>query len=348
MQDQTDNSSVPVRLSVVVPCYNESACIQLLYDRLSAVCQSVFGTNYKIILINDGSTDDSWAMIQDLNAQDPHVAGVNLSRNHGQQNALTAGLVAADGDVIFILDADLQDPPENLGPMFEIMKKEGADIIYGQRVTREGETWFKKFSSRAFYKSFRKYTNVPIPYDTGDYRLMNRRALDAYLAMPETHRFFRGLSTWIGMKQVAFPFNRDMRVAGQSKYPLWKMISLSIDAFTAFSIRPLKLSIYCGFLMLFVGVLFLFYALYHWFVGSEFPGLTGIISLVVLLSAAQFIVLGMIGEYLGRLYEQGKGRPLYFVHEMIGIDHKPKVKLGYVPSQDLQKRMGSIMKAGEN
>lgn len=305
-----------VGLSAVVPCYNEEDCIDTLHARLSAACRDAAGDDYEIVLINDGSSDRTWPMMQALAAGDSHVVAIDLARNHGHQLALTAGLDLCRGDLVFVIDADLQDPPELLGPMLETMRAQGADVVYGQRRTRAGETAFKKHTASAFYRFLRSMTEVDIPVDTGDFRLMSRRALDVFRAMPEHNRFVRGMVAWIGMKQVPYLYDREARFAGTTKYPLKKMVRLTFDALTGFSMGPLRLASYIGFGLGAAGFLFILYLLALWSTGVTVPGWTSLMGVVVILGSVQMLLIGLLGEYLGRLYMQSKQRPLFVIKEV--------------------------------
>lgn len=329
------------RLSIVVPCYNEAGCLPELHGRLDAAARGVVAQSYEIILINDGSRDDSWAIMQALAAEHPHLTVINLSRNHGHQLALTAGLDLCRGARILIVDADLQDPPELLGPMMEMMDREGADIVFGQRTARDGETWFKKVTATAFYRVLKAATEVDIPLDAGDFRLMTRRALDVFLAMPESARFVRGMVAWTGFKQVPFPYQRAARFAGESNYPLSKMIRFALDALTGFSSAPLKLASHLGMWLAGASLLLILYIGIAWLRGVTIAGWTSLMLVVVMLGAIQMFVLGMIGEYLGRLYHQAKDRPLYVIADVIG-ESRAGSRLGHradaAPNQDAPKR----------
>ncbi len=305
-------------LSIVVPCFNEEACLEQLHRRLSDAAHAGVGADYELVLINDGSRDDSWAMMQRLAEVDPRVVAINLSRNHGHQLALTAGLDLCRGDTILIIDADLQDPPELLVPMLETMRREGADVVYGVRASRAGETPFKRATAHAFYRLLARSTDIEIPVDSGDFRLMSRRALNVFLAMPEQSRFIRGMVAWIGFRQVPFAYDRDKRVAGNSKYPFSKMVRFALDALTAFSSAPLKLASHLGLLLSFGSLLIVAYIMYAWATGQSVQGWTSMLLVVVVLGAAQMFVLAMIGEYIGRLYSQAKQRPLYIVEGIAG------------------------------
>jgi glycosyltransferase involved in cell wall biosynthesis len=224
-----------VALSIVVPCFNEEACLPQLHQRLGKAARASVGEDYELVLVNDGSRDSSWSEMRAMAANDPHLVAVNLSRNHGHQLALTAGLDLCRGDTILIIDADLQDPPELLPEMMRAMQSEQADVVYGVRNSRAGETAFKRATAHGFYRLLSRATDVHIPVDAGDFRLMSRRALDALLAMPEQARFIRGMVAWIGFRQVPFRYDRQERFAGETKYPLRKMMRFALDALTGFS-----------------------------------------------------------------------------------------------------------------
>ena len=306
------------KLSIVVPCYNEADCLPALHARLTDAALAVVGEDYEIVLINDGSRDASWAIMAQLASVDAHLVALDLSRNHGHQLALTAGLDLCRGQTIFVVDADLQDPPELLGPMLETMTREGADVVYGVRTDRAGESAFKKVTAAGFYRLLKSATEVDIPLDAGDFRLMSRRALDVFLAMPEQARFVRGMVAWGGFRQVPFAYAREARFAGETKYPLSKMIRFALDALTGFSTAPLRLASHAGLWLAFGSVLLILYIAASWLTGQAIQGWTSLMLVVVILGAIQMFVLGMIGEYIGRLYTQSKNRPLYIVQNIAG------------------------------
>jgi len=305
-------------LSIVVPCYNEQECLAELHQRLTESAREAVGEDYELVLVNDGSNDRTWHMMRELAAKDPRLVAINLSRNHGHQLALTAGLDLCKGERILIIDADLQDPPELLGDMLETMRREDADVVYGVRSSRVGETRFKRTTAHAFYRMLARATDVDIPVDAGDFRLMSRRALDALLAMPEQARFIRGMVAWIGFRQAPFAYKRDQRFAGETKYPLRKMVRFALDALTGFSSAPLKLASHAGLWLAAGSVLIVAYILFGWLSGRTVPGWTSLMLVVVVLGAVQMLVLGLMGEYIGRLYSQAKQRPLYIVQEIAG------------------------------
>jgi dolichol-phosphate mannosyltransferase len=329
------------QLSVVIPCYNEERCLDALHARVSAAARAAVGEDYEIVLVNDGSRDDSWAAMQRIAAADPHLVAINLSRNHGHQLALTAGLDLSSGAQILIIDADLQDPPELLGEMRETMAREEADVVYAVRRKRQGETWFKRATAAAFYRLLDRMTDTPIPLDTGDFRLMSRRALDALLSLPEQARFIRGMVAWIGFRQVPLVYDRAERHAGETNYPLGKMLRLAFDAMTGFSTAPLRLASHAGLLLTGASLLLLIYIAVGWLTGSAVQGWTSTMLVVVLLGAVQMFVLGMIGEYLGRLYVESKRRPLYLVADVTG-PVRGEARLGYRAETPSRARQEAI------
>jgi dolichol-phosphate mannosyltransferase len=316
-------------LSIVVPCFNEEACLGTLHQRLGASARKAVGEDYEVVLVNDGSRDSSWSIMQKLAAEDPHLVAINLSRNHGHQLALTAGLDLCRGDTILIIDADLQDPPELLTRMLQTMRKDGADVVYGVRHSRAGETAFKRATAHGFYRLLSRATEVDIPLDAGDFRLMTRRALDVLLAMPEQARFIRGMVAWIGFRQVPFPYDRQQRLAGETKYPLGRMIRFALDALTGFSSAPLKLASHAGLWLSVGSLLLIIYIAYAWAAGQNIQGWTSLMLVVVVLGAVQMFVLALQGEYIGRLYNEAKRRPLYIVQEVTGGVAR-EGRLGYV------------------
>lgn len=334
-------------LSIIVPCFNEQEVLPEFYRRMSAVCKTV-GKPYEIVFVNDGSSDRTWSTIRQWADQDHNVVGVNLSRNHGHQLALTAGLTLAHGQRILIIDADLQDPPELLPAMLEQMDQ-GADVIYGQRRAREGETYFKLTTARLFYWLIDKLTDTPIPRDTGDFRLISRRVLDVLLKMPEHHRFMRGMVSWVGFHQVPLMYDRDSRVAGQTKYPINKMVRFAIDAITGFSSRPLKLATYLGVLGAMLGVGFFSYSIISWLTGQTVSGWTSLMATITLFGSGHLIVLGVLGEYLARMYVQVKGRPLFIIKDVVCADDRAKIRiLATEPTQPIQSTPPRPFKSSGN
>jgi len=303
-------------LSVVAPCFNEQEVLPEFLRRIHAVLDGIGGSS-EIVLVDDGSRDGTWQAMTEAAAKSPRVVGVRLMRNHGHQLALTAGLTVCRGERVLIIDSDLQDPPELLPDMMKLMDQ-GADVVYGQRRQRDGESLFKRLSAAAFYRLIGRLTDVAIPTDAGDFRLVNRRVLDLLLGMPERHRFLRGMIAWIGGKQVPLPYDRQARAAGHSKYPLAKMVRFAADAITAFSVVPLMASMTIGWIMAAIGFAFFVYSIVGWLLDANLPGWTSLMAAVGLLGGMQFLMLGIIGAYLGRLYDQSKGRPLFMIRDIVG------------------------------
>jgi dolichol-phosphate mannosyltransferase len=310
------SDSAHLAVSVVAPCFNEEGVLPEFLQRVGLVLDSLGGTA-EIVMVDDGSRDATWQVLTDAAARDKRVVAVRLMRNHGHQLALTAGLSICRGERVLIIDADLQDPPELLPEMMKLVD-EGADVVYGQRRQREGESLFKRATAAAFYRLIGHITDVEIPLDAGDFRLLTRHVLDLLLAMPERHRFLRGMVAWIGGKQVPIVYDRKARAAGQSKYPLAKMIRFAADAVTAFSVVPLMASMTIGWIMAAVGFAFFIYSIVGWLLDATLPGWTSLMAAVGLLGGMQFLMLGIIGAYLGRLYDQSKGRPLFMIREIVG------------------------------
>lgn len=303
-------------LSVVVPCYNEEGSIRELYKRTKAACEAAPVKSYEIILVNDGSKDETLSIMREMTRREKNLVAVDLSRNHGHQLALSAGLHQAKGDYILVLDADLQDPPELLTPMLE-RARAGVDVVYGQRKIRKGETWFKLFATNLFYKLLSFLSDTKIPENVGDFRLMSRRVLDQLLAMPEHHRFIRGMIAWIGFTQEAFLYERDARFAGETKYPFHKLLQFALDAISSFSIKPLRVSIVFAVFGSAVAFLLGLYALYGYFFGHvTVAGWASLACIITFFGSLQLICLGLIGEYIGRTYIEVKDRPLFIIKDI--------------------------------
>ena len=303
-------------LSVVLPCYNESQVIRETHRRVSAACRNV-GRSYEIIVVNDGSKDATWAELLQLAKEDSHLVAVNLSRNHGHQLALSAGLHFTRGERILIMDADLQDPPELLPEMLR-KTDEGVDVVYAQRRSRPGDAPLKRVFCAVFYRLLDRLADSRIPLDTGDFRLISRRVCDVILAMPERHRFIRGMVSWVGYRQEAILYDRDARFAGETKYPLHKLVALAVDGIISSSLKPLAFAMVIGSIAASIGLLLLLYALYSWlFVGRTPQGWASLLVTVVLMGGLQLMVLGVMGEYLGRIHEQTRGRPMFIVDAVV-------------------------------
>lgn len=302
-------------LSIVVPCLNEEESIPTLVGRLVETIKP-WAAQSEIILVDDGSTDETWHAIQAAQADCPQLVGLRLSANRGHQIALTAGLEAAKGARIMMLDADLQDPPELLSDMMFLMDR-GYDVVYGRRIERRGESIFKRASAHLFYRFLDFMSDVPIPRDTGDFRLVNRTTLDAVLKMPEKARFIRGMFAWAGFRQVGIEYVRAAREQGETKYPLRAMLRFAMDAMTAFSTKPLKLATRLSFFSLMVAGLMAIYVMRSLILFQTAPGWASVTLAISFFAGAQLLVLGIMGEYIGRLYVEAKNRPLYFVSEEI-------------------------------
>lgn len=303
-----------ITYSIVAPIYNELENIPELYRRVCSVMDAL-GEPWELVLVDDGSTDGSTEAIRALAAQDRRVRPVIFARNFGHQIAITAGWDYARGRAVIIIDADLQDPPEVI-PELIARWKEGYQVVYAVRTEREGETWFKKFTAALFYRIIFRITDVKIPVDTGDFRLMDRRVVDVLKTMRERHRFPRGMSAWVGFRQIGVPYRRAARFAGVTKYPFRKMLRLALNAITSFSYFPLQLATYFGFLSAALAILAIPIVAVMRLMGSHFfEGQATTLIAVLFLGGVQLISLGVLGEYVGRIYDEVKGRPLYIVSE---------------------------------
>lgn len=305
-----------VELSVVVPVFNEEENLLELYRRLSEVLPKVVGS-WEILFVDDGSRDRSWEIIRKLAEGDFRVRGLRFSRNFGHQMAFAAGLDHARGDAVVIMDADLQDPPE-LIPELLAKHREGFDVVYAVRTARHGETLFKKLTAKLFYRLLVRITSVHIPLDTGDFRLMSRRAVEAFRRLPERHRFTRGLVAWLGFSQTGVPYERAPRHAGTTKYPLRKMLRFAVDAITSFSHVPLQLATWLGFVVSAFAFVYILVVVALKFAGISWPGYTSIMAAILFLGGVQLVMVGLLGEYVGRIYDEVKRRPLYLVAEEVG------------------------------
>ncbi len=296
-------------VSVVAPAYNEDATIDEFYAR---VCAALDGLPFELVLVDDGSTDGTPMKLEGIAAADPRVRVVYLSRNFGHQTALTAGLDHARGDAVVMIDADLQDPPELITTMLDHWRA-GCDVVYAVREERDGESRFKLSTARWFYRLFDKLAQVELQHNSGDYRLLDRRPLDALLSMRERNRFLRGMTVWVGYTQAAVPYHRDSRYAGETKYTLPRMLRFSLDAISSFSHRPLQLATLLGFLISTLAFIAIPIVVVLRILGSYLPGFSAVTILILLLGGIELIAIGIIGEYVGRIYDEVKGRPLYLV-----------------------------------
>lgn len=301
-------------ISVVVPLYNEEGNIVELVGRIGAVLRGVLSPpdDYEIVAVNDGSSDGTLSALRAARTFEPRLVVVDLSRNFGHQVAATAGLDTARGDAVVLIDGDLQDPPELIAT-FLTKWREGYDVVYATRRARKGEGFFKLLTARLFYRTIRRMTNVSIPVDTGDFRLLSRRVVDALGQTREKHRFLRGLVSWVGFNQIGVEYERDARHSGVTKYPLSKMMKFAIDGITSFSEIPLRFATYLGFVVSIIAFVYAVLVLVLKVFGLNEPGYTSMMSAILFLGGVQLITIGIAGEYLGRIYDQVKERPLYLL-----------------------------------
>jgi polyisoprenyl-phosphate glycosyltransferase len=316
MADALDGHLTP-RLSIVAPCFNEERGLEEFHRRMSAAAAATVGGDYEFLLLNDGSTDRTWAIMTELVRRDPHLVAINLSRRHGHQLAITAGLFTCRGEHVLTIDSDLQDPPELLADMWRLMERTAADVVYGLRRERQGESALKRGTAALFYRLMRRVGDADLPVDAGDFRLMSRRVLDILNSMPEQHRFIRGMVSWIGLRQVPLAYDRAPRHSGASNYPLTKMVALAFDALTSFSIMPLRLASYLGVGLGILSFLALSYTLGSWALGHVVEGWTSLLTVVLILGSTQLILFGLLGEYIGRLYLETKRRPLFVIDQVL-------------------------------
>lgn len=307
-----------IRYSVVVPVYNEELVVIESYKRLKAVMDTT-GEGYELIFVNDGSRDKTEEIIGGLCDQDSRVKLISFSRNFGHQTAITAGMDLSCGQAVVVIDADLQDPPEVILEMIEKWK-EGYDVVYGQRISREGETAFKKLTAKLFYRLLKSLTNVDIPVDTGDFRLIDRKVCDVLSSLTEKNRYVRGLVSWVGFRQTAVRFHRQERFAGETKYPFRKMLKFAIDGITTFSYKPLRLATYLGFIVSFFSFIYLMVVIWlKLFAHQTVSGWASTLSISLIFNGVVLMMLGIIGEYIGRIYDESKNRPLYVIREKKGF-----------------------------
>jgi polyisoprenyl-phosphate glycosyltransferase len=309
-------------ISVVVPVHNEVETLDELHRRLASVLEGL--GQHEIVLVDDGSDDRSWERMRGIASSDPHVRLIRLSRNFGHQAALTAGLDASRGEAVVVMDADLQDPPE-LIPELVAKWQEGFDVVYGVRTTRDGETRFKLLTASVFYRLLRSVSRVDIPADAGDFRLLSRRAVDALARMPERARFLRGMTSWVGFRQAGVSYQRDARYAGTTNYPTRRMITLGLDAITSFSTAPIRVVTTLGFLLVIFCAGVLAWTVYiKLFTDTAVTGWTSLLAVVLLLGGMQLVALGIIGQYVARIFEESKQRPVYLVEETVDASSEPE------------------------
>jgi len=306
-------------VSIVVPVYNEAEVIGEMYRRLTHVASALPDLDYELVVVDDGSRDESYAALLAIARTDPRLRVLKLSRNFGHQTAITAGIDVARGDAIVVIDADLQDPPEIIPEMIERWR-EGFDVVYGVRAKRSGETLMKLATASVFYRMLDRMTNISIPVDAGDFRLMSRRAADQLRAMREKDRFVRGLISWIGFRQTSVLYQREARFAGKTKYPFRKMVKFAIDGLTSFSTAPLKLATWMGYLASAFAFVYLASVFVQKWLGKTVEGWATIMVAMLFMGGVQLICLGIMGEYIGRIFTEAKQRPLYVVEEFVNGD----------------------------
>lgn len=304
-------------LTVLVPVYNEEAVIGEFYRRTVDVCETLEGTRFELLFIDDGSSDRSIELLHDLIQDDPRVSLIRLSRNFGKEAALTAGLDHVDSDAVIIIDADLQDPPELIPDMLKLWRQ-GYDTVYGQRTERHGESFTKKVTASAFYRLMAHVGRFSIPRDTGDFRLLSRRAVNALKSLPESNRFMKGLFSWIGYPHIALKYSRDPRHAGDTKFNYWKLWNFALDGITSFTTLPLKLASYIGVLLAFGSFVYGAYVVVKTLLwGDPVPGYPSLMTVILFIGGIQLMFLGVLGEYLGRMFDETKRRPLYLIQEHV-------------------------------
>ena len=307
------------KVSILIPAYNEEEVLYTLYDRLENVINKLNNYEFEVLLINDGSKDNTLNILRELRKRDKRMCYINLSRNYGKETAMIAGLDYVTGDCCIILDADLQDPPEIIPEMISKWE-EGHQVIYGKRKIRSGESKFKLLTAKYFYRVLSYMASIEIPKDTGDFRLMDRIVVEAFKEMPEQNRFIRGMVSWIGFDQVPLEYNRDDRFAGETKYPLRKMIKFATDGIVSFSTKPLKLTAIFGIGTIGISILLIIYTIITKIMSDTSMGWASTMCVILFFSGVQLLSLGVIGEYIARIYDESKNRPLYLVKEKINFD----------------------------
>lgn len=314
------NPAAKPLLSVVVPAYNEQVVLPEFHRRTMAALRPL-GVTFEIIYVDDGSTDGTLALLRSLYEASPeHVVVVGLSRNFGKEAAMTAGFEHARGDAVVVIDSDLQDPPELIGTLLERWRA-GFDVVYATRKRRLGETLLKRLTSHYFYRVIRSVSRVRIPHDTGDFRLLSRRAIDALLSLREQHRFMKGLFSWIGFHQQAVEYERDPRFAGETKWNYWKLWNYALEGITSFTIAPLKVATYLGCVIAMLSILYAVVVIYKTVLyGNDVRGYPSLMVAVLFLGGVQLLSIGVLGEYMGRTFNETKGRPLYFIGELLRAD----------------------------
>lgn len=328
------------RLSIIVPCFNEEQVIRETNRRLLATAEQT-GMAFELLYVDDGSMDGTAEILRQLNAEDARVKVLRLSRNFGHQFAITAGLEYASGDAVVLIDADLQDPPEVILQMLERWSEGCWDVVYGTRIDREGESLWKLATAKLFYRVINSLSDVPIPLDTGDFRLMDRKVVDALRSMPERDRFLRGMVSWLGFRQLALPYHRSARFAGTTKYPMKKMLRFAMDGILSFSVVPLRIATMVGLTASVMALIGCFAALgirlwtHHWVVGW-----TSLLLAGLFMGGVQLVCLGVVGEYVGRTYWESKKRPLYLIQEQLGLADPMALNASTTSARSVAARVG--------
>ncbi|NET63549.1 MAG: glycosyltransferase family 2 protein [Moorea sp. SIO1G6] len=312
------NSEDDIEISVVIPLYNEESNIDYLFERLTIGLDNL-NINYEIVCINDGSKDNTLKLLLQHHYSNPVIKVINLSRNFGKEAALSAGIDFASGAAIIPIDADLQDPPEIMGEMINKWR-EGYDVVYATRRSRQGDTWAKRFTANLFYRVIGQISHVQIPSNTGDFRLLDRRVVDAVKQMPERTRFMKGIFAWVGFKQTSILYDRPPRYDGITKWNYWRLWNFAIDGITSFSLLPLKVWSYVGLILSIAGFLYAAFLIVRTLLfGIDLPGYASLMVVILFLGGVQLLTLGIIGEYIGRIFEESKQRPIYLVRELYGL-----------------------------
>jgi glycosyltransferase involved in cell wall biosynthesis len=307
---------VNTKISVIIPCYNEEEVILTCYERIRDVIEKI-NYEFEIVFVNDGSSDKTADIVTTICAQNPNVLFVDLSRNFGKEAAMSAGLDISTGEAVIILDADLQDPPD-LFPEFILLWEQGYDNVYGKRIGRDGESWIKKLTAKLFYRLIKSVSNVDIPENVGDFRLLSRQAVEALKAIPERRRFMKGLFAWVGFNTIEVEYKRHARVAGDTKWNYWKLWNFALEGITSFTTLPLRLASYIGALISFFAFIYAFIIIFRTiFYGIDVGGYASQMVAMLFLGGLQLAFLGIIGEYLGRIYDESKHRPLYLVKRVL-------------------------------
>ena len=306
------------KISILIPAYNEEAVLEPLYHRLGKIADSNKSYDFEFLFVNDGSRDKTLEIIKDFAEKDRRVAYVSFSRNFGKETAMIAGFDHVTGDATVIIDADLQDPPELIPEMIKYWEQ-GFDDVYAKRLSREGETWFKKFTSGLFYRILQKSTNIPIQIDTGDFRLLDHRCIEALKQIRESHRYTKGMFSWIGFKKKEIAYKRDPRIAGKTKFNYSKLLNFAIDGILSFTTAPLRISSILGIIISFIAFIFIAIVVIKTMIfGDVVAGYPSLMAVILFLGGVQLLSIGIIGEYVGRIFNETKGRPLYFVEEYHG------------------------------